>query len=108
MLKRFFVIAIALLCYATLSKSQSLVGPGGKYVENSVFALSWSVGEPVTTTLSGAGCIITQGFHQPEQNDVQNIILPQGWSIFSTYSSINAFCYACAWYIKPSAYCKGW
>ncbi|MCX6257467.1 MAG: T9SS type A sorting domain-containing protein [Bacteroidia bacterium] len=85
MLKRFYIAAIFLIYFAEPGYSQSLIGSCGLSGENSGFGLSWSVGEPATYTLSDTGSILTQGFHQLGQHDIQNILLPQGWSIFSTY-----------------------
>jgi hypothetical protein len=71
--------------YGSVVQAQKVVATGGNYFENANSSLSWTIGEPVIATLIAADNIITQGFHQSFVIDIQQIPLPLGWSIFSTY-----------------------
>ena len=58
------VIATSFASAQTLSRK---VQPGsGGYYNNGANSLSWTIGEPVTSTLSSANNKLSQGFQQPE------------------------------------------
>ncbi len=44
--------------------AQELISSSGDFFKNSEFSVSWSVGEPITETVSNTSNIFTQGFHQ--------------------------------------------
>jgi hypothetical protein len=46
--------------------AQEIVSSGGETQKVSGYEVSWTIGEPVTETLSGSANILTQGFHQPK------------------------------------------
>jgi hypothetical protein len=48
----------------------SVIGSMGDYYSNSIAQLSFTVGEVMIETVSSTNNIITQGFQQPEQNNV--------------------------------------
>ncbi len=45
-------------------KAQEVVASGGDYFENSSVSISWTLGEPVTETITDGTNILTQGFQQ--------------------------------------------
>lgn len=53
------------LCAAIPAVAQEVVGAGGGHYATSQAQLSVSIGEPVTSTVTGAGIALTQGFEQP-------------------------------------------
>ena len=57
-----------LLFVSGLSFSQSinplLTSTSGGHFNNDTYQLDWSIGEPVTATLSTGNTLLTQGFHQ--------------------------------------------
>jgi len=46
------------------SKAQEVIASGGDYFENSSVSISWTLGEPVTETITDGTNILTQGFQQ--------------------------------------------
>ena len=87
-MKQFIIIssvAFCLLGYVQTVQAQKVIATSGNYFENSSGSISWTIGEPVTATLTTADNILTQGFHQADGCDIQQILLPTGWSMFSTY-----------------------
>lgn len=50
------------------SLSNEVIGSSGNHFTSAGYALSWTLGEPVTETFTGPNYILTQGFHQPEIN----------------------------------------
>jgi len=60
------LVCLGLLCLT--AKSQTLhtqvIGSTGHQVGNGQLQLSWTVGEPIVTTLEGS-ITLSQGFHQP-------------------------------------------
>ncbi len=72
--KHLFVIAIcSLFSFSVFAQSLSpqVVASGGGYATGGGYSLSYTIGEPVTATLTGGSNILTQGFHQP---DLQAIV----------------------------------
>jgi len=47
------------------SVSPEVIATSGDYYENANISISWSLGEVVTETFTGASIILTQGFQQP-------------------------------------------
>ena len=80
--------------------AQELISSSGNYFKNSEFSVSWSVGEPITETVSNSSNILTQGFHQSLLNtssvyelpnlNIQIKIAPNPTSDF-LFLSINKF-----------------
>lgn len=52
------------ICQGQISLDRSVIAAGGAYAENETISLSWTLGELATSTLSGEGLILTQGFQQ--------------------------------------------
>jgi len=66
----FFLILIVLK-----SNSQQVISSAGDNFTNSTLSISWTIGEPVTKTVSNSSNILTQGFHQSKLNitEIYNI-----------------------------------
>ena len=68
-MRHFFTTSTLLLFFALNSFSQSItpqvISVNGKYYSGANFSLAYTIGEPLTTTLTGTNNIITQGFNQP-------------------------------------------
>lgn len=58
-------IACPFMVVAQSSGGLELISSAGGDFNASAFSVSWSLGEPVTTTLSNNDVLLTQGFHQP-------------------------------------------
>ena len=58
----FFSLSILLIPFGT--NAQQVISSGGEYFENSTVSISWTLGEPVTETISNGTNILTQGFQQ--------------------------------------------
>lgn len=62
-------LLLAVWLYSSWLMAQTLapqvVASGGAYASSSAGSISYTVGEPITPTLSDGGQIITQGFQQP-------------------------------------------
>ncbi len=66
--------------------SQEVIATAGGYYEGENFSVSWTLGEPVTETFTGADVILTQGFQQPYSFYFHQILtIPAGWSGVSSY-----------------------
>jgi len=65
MMNRIFTIFLLLATYVTFSQqvSPEVISSAGDHFENDDISLSWTLGEPIISTLSGE-YILTQGFHQ--------------------------------------------
>jgi len=84
--KRIFFILIALAFLSFQTKAQQVIAAAGGYYEGENISLSWTLGEPVTETFSAGGAILTQGFQQPYNFYIQQILnIPAGWSGVSSY-----------------------
>lgn len=51
-------------CCLSQINAQEVISSGGTYFKGTTASLAWTVGEMVTSTFSGGGYILTQGFHQ--------------------------------------------
>jgi hypothetical protein len=75
--KKLYFVIVIVLCAGTYSHAQTLspqvVASGGNFISSSAGSVSSTVGEPVTTTISGGGNYLTQGFQQP--TDIVNGLL---------------------------------
>lgn len=67
------------------AQAQQLTATAGSHAIVGDLSVAWSIGEPITTTGSGANAIATQGFHQP-QIDFITVIVPihsnADWQLF--------------------------
>ncbi len=73
----------ACLCQA---KAQEVIATSGGYYEGESLSLSWTVGEPVIETFNSGELILMQGFQQPYNFYLQQILnIPMGWSGISSY-----------------------
>lgn len=80
------LLASAFLIIATALNAQQVVSSGGGQFEGSQLSLSWTIGEPVIETFTGNNLILTQGFQQPF-----NFYLTQLLNISAGWSGISAF-----------------
>jgi hypothetical protein len=81
-----FLIVIAFASLSIQLKAQQVIASAGGYYEGENISLSWTLGEPVTETFSAGGVILTQGFQQPYNFYIQQILnIPAGWSGVSSY-----------------------
>ncbi len=66
---QFLIVLTAMLGMQISSNAQmlspELLANGGGYGQNSNMHISWSIGEPVSNTISNSTTVFTQGFHQP-------------------------------------------
>ena len=60
----FYFIVFFMLCLFSKTKAQEIVASSGSHFANSEKQISWTLGEPVVTTLSNENSTLTQGFHQ--------------------------------------------
>jgi hypothetical protein len=60
----FYFIVFFILCLFSKTKAQEIVASSGSHFANSEKQISWTLGEPVVTTLSNESLQLTQGFHQ--------------------------------------------
>lgn len=66
--------------------AEEVVATAGGYYEGENLSLSWTVGEPIIETFAGSDLILTQGFQQPYNFYLQQILnVPMGWSGLSSY-----------------------
>lgn len=80
-----FAVA-GLVLFAIKTNAQQVIATSGGYYQNENLSLSWTVGEPVIETFTGANVTLTQGFQQPWSFYLQQIInVPMGWSGISGY-----------------------
>ena len=87
-MKKSYPILFGLLCCILYVRAQTLspqvVASGGNYISSSAGSVSYTVGEPVTTTISGGGNYLTQGFQQP--TDIVNGLLDIDKEAFGSFS----------------------
>jgi hypothetical protein len=55
---------LIIICCCSLCLAQQVVSTSGGHSENSSAKISWTIGEPVISTLSNGSYILTQGIHQ--------------------------------------------
>jgi hypothetical protein len=62
----FYVLCQLLLIFlgTGIAKAQQVVSTAGNHSETGTVQLSWTIGEPVISTLSNGSNILTQGMHQ--------------------------------------------
>ncbi|GIV32717.1 MAG: hypothetical protein KatS3mg031_0252 [Chitinophagales bacterium] len=64
----FFIAGILCILHATESKAQTIerdvIATGGDYFTSPVINVSWTLGEPVTETVTNYDLTLTQGFQQ--------------------------------------------
>lgn len=63
-MRKILVLSIALFLVCLRVFSQSVISSCGTTATGSGYSLSWTIGEPVVSTLTGPSNILTQGFHQ--------------------------------------------
>lgn len=79
-------ISLILLMLTVNVNAQQVIASAGGYFENDNISLSWTVGEPVTETFAGVDLILTQGFQQPYNFYITQLLnIPAGWSGVSLY-----------------------
>lgn len=65
------MIAAAVLLGSSSASAQlftpEVVGSSGEFYNSAAIQLSWTIGEPVITTLREGSLTMTQGFHQPTE-----------------------------------------
>ena len=87
-MKKLYTFVIALSCCSASMRAQTLspqvVASGGNFISSSAGSVSYTVGEPVTTTISGGGNYLTQGFQQP--TDIVNGLLDMDKEAFGSFS----------------------
>lgn len=82
----YLIIAIALTVASFNSKAQQVIASAGGYFEGQNVSLSWTVGEAITETFTGSDLILTQGFQQPFNFYlIQMLNIPAGWSGVSSF-----------------------
>jgi hypothetical protein len=70
--------------------SPEVIASGGDYFQNDNISLSFTVGETITETFSNGDVTLTQGFQQPYNFYLQQILnIPAGWSGVSTYLDLQ-------------------
>ncbi len=63
------------------SNAQQVITTAGDYFEGDNFSLSWTLGETVIETFTGNDIIFTQGFQQPYNFYLTQLLnIPKGWS----------------------------
>jgi len=63
-MKSLLFISFLLIVISFHTKAQEVISSGGDYYENADISVSWTIGEPITETISNSSNILTQGFHQ--------------------------------------------
>ena len=70
--RKLLTIFLSFWCMMLFAQPQQVVSSAGNTFENSSGSISFTIGEPVTSTLSASGNILTQGFHQPKLVVIDN------------------------------------
>ena len=78
----FFLAFSAMLAQGQIL-SPTVVASAGDFLDNGTVSLSFTVGELAVTTLQAGSTILTQGFQQPFELDVSNVVVdkPVNWSV---------------------------
>ncbi len=87
-MKKIFSLSVSILfaLVALNGKSQQVISTSGGYFENENISMSWTVGEPVIETFTTGNITLTQGFQQPYNFFLRQILnIPMGWSGISGY-----------------------
>ncbi len=83
------IIAVMLVCGGQACISQvvapEIVASAGDYFSNTTGSLSWTLGEPITSTENSTDYSLTQGFQQPIKISVTAINNPTKQSILNVY-----------------------
>jgi hypothetical protein len=60
------LLTLIFICACCLSQgnAQEVVSSGGTHYKGATASLAWTIGEIATSTYSGGGYVLTQGFHQ--------------------------------------------
>jgi hypothetical protein len=71
-------LIISLLTSTMMLTAQEVVSSGGTHASGSGVSLSWTIGEPVSETLTNGTYTLTQGFHQSRLSAtaVDDILIP--------------------------------
>jgi len=82
---KYFNILFLLLLQINLAQAQQVIASAGGYFQSENLSLSFTLGEPVIETFQNAELTLTQGFQQPYNFYLQQILnIPAGWSGVST------------------------
>ena len=79
-----FILSCSIVSLSAQTLSPQVVASGGNFISSSAGSVSYTVGEPVTTTISGGGNYLTQGFQQP--TDLVNGLLDIDKEAFGSFS----------------------
>jgi hypothetical protein len=89
-MKRIVLGFLALLAVGvSTSKAQNIAPPferqvvasAGQYLDTPTLKLSCTIGEPIVATLTNVKLILTQGFQQPQENEVSVNLDLADWNI---------------------------
>lgn len=88
MYKTYILIILCFLFFSVSINAQQVLSTSGGFYENGGISLSWTVGEPLIETIGNETITLTQGFQQPYDFYLKQIIqVPAGWSGISSYLS---------------------
>jgi len=80
------LITVAILAFSQNTFAQQIIATSGGYFEGENISMSWTLGEPVIETFAGDDIILTQGFQQPYNFYLSQVLnIPAGWSGVSGY-----------------------
>lgn len=80
----FTTLLLILMVYQV--EAQQVIASAGNFFENGSGSVSFTMGEPATNTFSGNGVIVTQGFQQPYNFYLTQLLnIPAGWSGISSF-----------------------
>ena len=80
------LISAALIAFSLNTFAQQIIATSGGYFEGENISMSWTLGEPVIETFAGEDIILTQGFQQPYNIYLSQVLnIPAGWSGVSGY-----------------------
>jgi len=80
------LLAISSLIIVTGLCAQEVVSAGSGAYESEQFSVYWTVGEPVIETFIANDVVLTQGFHQPFNFYITQLLtITAGWSGISAY-----------------------
>jgi hypothetical protein len=83
--KTLLLLIVAFVLSANVH-TQEVIASAGGYFENEDISISWTIGETVTETFIGNDIIFTQGFQQPNNFYLTQILnIPVGWSGVSSF-----------------------
>ncbi len=64
MKKTIYYLTILMICVASSAGAQKVISANGGTATAAGTVISWTIGEPITTTVSDGTTTLTQGFHQ--------------------------------------------